>query len=132
MTITLNVTQTPSIPESYELVVTHLRCACCGYVERRSHFMAITHIRSRHAIGEPVRHSVRIDAPEYNLPVTIRKVNGPAMPFCGVCPTISLAHLPLPPQAAALTDLPDPVLKVAKSRPTTPPPRRKPTIEELA
>jgi hypothetical protein len=129
----MNTTVIPTIPSHYDLVVTPMRCRCCGTIENHSEFMAVSYIRPRHHSGTPVRHSVRVDAPSYYIQV--RRIAAPMghMAYCAACPDINLRHLPAPPSPAALTDLPEPTLKVGR-KPTaaTTPPRRKPTLEELA
>lgn len=122
----------PIIPSEYNILVRRVTCYNCGAVEVHSDFMAVSYIRARHHTGTPVRHSMKCDGAEYNLP--IHRINVPAVstPYCAACPNdkLTLCHLPPPPSEGALTDLPEPVLKT--TRKPTAPPRRKPTIEELA
>lgn len=123
----------PTIPHEYNIIARRVVCFNCGHVALESTFMAVSFIRARHHTGTPVRHSMKCDGAQYNLP--IKRVNAPqiSIPFCAVCPSdISLSHLPPPPSEGQLTDLPEPVLKTTRAKPPGQPPRRKPTIEELA
>lgn len=127
---------TPTIPVEYNLISRRVTCFNCGGVSIESTFMAVSFIRSRHGSGT-VRHSVKCDGAQYNIPV--KRLNAPSIstPFCTACPhTIDLSHLPPPPNESALTDLPEPALK---SKPTVPArptaaakPQRRPSIFDLA
>lgn len=113
------------IPERYVVHFTIAQCKNCGTESRYNEFFALTYLRSR-VNGTRVRHLTRCDRPDFNLPVDRIPVGTRAIPFCCECDTIDLSHLPPPPEASRLTDLPEPAFKGRK--PTTPGERqRKPT-----
>jgi hypothetical protein len=101
------------IPERYIVHYTIARCANCQAESRYNEFFALTYLRSR-INGTRVRHLTRCDRPEFNLPVDRIPVGTRGIPFCCECTTIDLSHLPPPPSAASLVDLPDVVQKGAK------------------
>ena len=122
---------TPTIPSRYVIHYRFVQCEHCGHATRESQFLALTYVRTRMGTGL-VRDLKQVPRPLYNLPVDKVLTGCHKVPFCQACDSVSLSHLPPPPSEAALHDLPEPALKTAaKAKPTTPP-RRKPTIEELA
>jgi hypothetical protein len=98
------------IPERYIVHYTIARCANCQTESRYNEFFALTYLRSR-INGTRVRHLTRCDRPEFNLPVDRIPVGTRGIPFCCECTSIDLSHLPPPPSAASLMDLPDVVQK---------------------
>lgn len=104
------------IPERYVVHYTVAQCRNCGTESRYNEFFALTYLRSR-INGTRVRHLTRCDRPEYNLPVERIPVGTRGIPFCCECQSIDLSHLPPPPSATQLHDLPDPVLRGGKAKP---------------
>lgn len=99
-----------TIPDRYVVHYTIAQCKNCGTESRYNEFFSLHYLRSR-VNGTRVRHLIRCDRPEYNLPVDRIPVGTRAVPFCCECETISLSHLPPPPEASRVTDLPEPTIK---------------------
>ncbi len=116
------------IPERYVVHYTIARCANCQTESRYNEFFALTYLRSR-INGTRVRHLTRCDRPEFNLPVDRIPVGTRGIPFCCECSSIDLSHLPPPPSAASLVDLPD---VVSKGRKPTSGGERKPAAKRPA
>jgi hypothetical protein len=107
------------IPERYVIHFSRTTCANCGKTSEESEFFALSYLRSRLGATR-VRHLVRCDAPLFNLPVDRISTGEHKTPFCSLCPAISLDHLPPPPMAAQIYDLPEEQKKQGKKRPPTP------------
>jgi hypothetical protein len=103
----------PVIPERYALHYSFSCCDNCGAQERHSELFALTFLRSRFRTGT-VKHLTRCAAPTYNLPVDRVMTGTHRIALCGECPKLDLTHLPPPPSAAMLSDLPEPTAKSAK------------------
>ena len=99
-----------SIPERYVVHFTITRCKNCNTESRYNEFFSLHYLRSR-INGTRVRHLIRCDRPEYDLPVDRIPVGTRGVPFCCECASIDLSHLPPPPDSSRLMDLPDPVSK---------------------
>ena len=98
------------IPDRYVIHFSVTRCANCGTESRDNEFYALSYIRSR-VNGTRVRHLTRCDRPLYNLPVDKIPTGIHNVPFCCECPSISLDHLPPPPQESQVYDLPEATAK---------------------
>jgi hypothetical protein len=122
----------PTIPSSYLLRTTVVVCQNCGSAKCTSEFLAMSLVRSRNGAGTPVRHYETVTAALWNLPV--ERVAAPPRPtaFCIDCTTIDLSHLPPPPSAARLNQLPDLVLKGQPRPKTAAQAPRKPNLADLA
>ena len=121
------------IPERYVVHYTIARCANCASESRYNEFFALTYLRSR-INGTRVRHLTRCDRPKYNLPVDRIPVGTRGIPFCCECTAIDLSHLPPPPEASRLTDLPEPTLRGAKpasERQRKPTPPKSASLDDL-
>ena len=92
----------------------------------------MTLTKPRMGQGSPVKHWTECKRPEYDLPIDRVFVNR-MTPYCAECPVIDLSLLPLPPQAAQLTVLPDVALKGQPAKAAAKPQRdNKPRLEDLA
>lgn len=124
-----------SIPRSYVIVTSYIRCCACGHNTVSSEFFTRTLIRARHSIGKPVTHLEHCAAPLYRIPVEHVAAQRTTA-FCIRCPIVDLSHLPLPPNPSQLYDLAEPSLKhtmVRKSPPSIRQPKpSKPSIKDLA
>jgi hypothetical protein len=120
-------------PSNYVVVKTKTMCINCNTTHEQSTVTAKTWMHSRmtskpFANQRPVRSPTEIS---YNLPIEIENRPIERIPFCHECfETISLSHLPLPPQvdvarvvSSTLTD----------SKPAKSPPKSKTpfTIDDL-
>lgn len=104
-----------SIPDRYVVHFTIMRCKNCNTESRYNEFFSLHYLRSR-VNGTRVRHLIRCDRPEFDLPVDRIPVRAREVPFCYECDTIDLSHLPPPPSASLVMDLPDPVQRGAKAK----------------
>lgn len=102
------------VPDRYVLHYSISVCSNCKAESRDSEFYALSYLRSR-INGTRVRHLTRCDRPIFNLPVDRIPTGTHKVPFCCECETIDLSHLPPPPHESRLMDLPDPVLRGAKT-----------------
>lgn len=118
------------VPDRYVIHYAVSRCANCGTESRDNEFYALSYIRSR-VNGTRVRHLTRCPRPLYNLPVDVIPTGIHNVPFCCECPTISLAHLPPPPEESRLTDLAEPRAKGAKPKETTAAQPKKASLDDL-
>jgi hypothetical protein len=124
--------QEPIIPVSYTIRVTVTRCNTCNFVARQSEFLALSLIRSRAGIGQPVKHWTECKRPEYDLPIDRVFVNR-MTPYCAECPEIDLSLLPLPPHVSGLNTIPEPTLKGSPKPAASAAARQsKPRLEDLA
>ena len=117
---------TNTIPTDYVLDYYTSLCLHCGTKTSRSDFYARTYLRSRMGGG-----------PLYCLPVVKRNTGERTTPYCCDCAEIDLAHLPPPPHAAHLHDLPGPALHdslrpAAQRTKSTPKPAVKLSLKDIA
>lgn len=103
------------VPDRYVIHFSISVCSNCKAESRDSEFYALSYLRSR-INGTRVRHLTRCDRPIFNLPVDVIPTGTHKVPFCCECATIDLSHLPPPPHESRLMDLPDPVLRNAKTK----------------
>jgi hypothetical protein len=126
------------IPSAYVVRTTYTRCTNCNCVGTSSEFLAMSFIKARNAIGEPVRHYEPVSRPQYNLPITHTAAPPRLTAFCVRCTPRDLSHLPPPPSASMLYDLTEPLLKDGRSAntgakaPVKSPAAKKPNIQDLA
>lgn len=106
------------IPAKYVLHFSVTLCTNCGCESKESTFYALSYLRSR-VTGARVRHLVRCDRPMFNLPVERIPTGHHKTPFCAECETISLDHLPPPPMASNVSELPEPKTKGARAKPAS-------------
>ena len=117
-----------AIPSKYVLVTYTTRCGGCGAVSDQSYFLAHYEVKGqlKDKNGTCRRACA---APTFNLPVERVRGHDKAIPFCHVCPTIELTHLPLPPAASRLSP-PTREAVVAAHKPAKPAAR--PNVLDLA
>lgn len=92
------------LPEATPVAYTVLRssqyCTNCSTLHDSAQVMLRCEMPARHGMGKPLTQMRRLDgAPQYNLPVESRTLEAKNIPFCHECfDTVTLDHLPLPPQ----------------------------------
>jgi len=122
------------IPDRYVLHYSITSCANCRAESRANEFYALSYLRSR-VNGTRVRHLTRCDRPLFNLPVDRIPTGIHRVPYCCECEVIDLSHLPPPPSASQLYDLPETTLRgrtAAKSaKPAAKPPAKPVTLDDL-
>jgi hypothetical protein len=122
----------PPIPARYVLRNTDVKCEACGHISTTSEFFALSFAHSRNHVGTPIRHYEPCIRPIYNLPVEEVMAPMRATAFCWRCaPSIDLSHLPPPPSASGLNQLPELALK-GQPKKAAAPAARKPNLADLA
>jgi len=122
------------IPDRYVLHYSITSCTNRRAESRDNEFYALSYLRSR-VNGTRVRHLTRCDRPLFNLPVDRIPTGIHRVPYCCECEVIDLSHLPPPPSASQLYDLPETTLRgrtAAKSaKPAAKPPAKPVTLDDL-
>jgi hypothetical protein len=117
------------VPHEYILHIRSQHCRNCGTLSHSSQFFALNLMKTRTGEGKPVKNLTPVHSPEYNLPVKRLPIKTEMVPFCHECASISLAHLPSPPKAEALTP-PDLIQRNAK--PAAKKEKKIPSLDDLA
>jgi hypothetical protein len=105
-------------------------CSHCGHESHTTQFYALSFIRSR-MTNERVRNLVPASRALFNLPVERVNLGRASTPYCAMCPSVDLSHLPPPPEASKLRTMVEPERKGAPAKPASPQ-RRPPSIFDLA
>jgi hypothetical protein len=119
----------PVIPHAYVMHNSTTVCSHCGHESHTTQFYALSFIRSR-MTNERVRNLTPCTRPLFNLPVERVNLTRTSTPYCALCPSVDLSHLPPPPEASKLRTMVEPERRGAPAATKKPPSR--PSVFDLA